>query len=142
MEKIDACKNGCMLFWGDDVEKDMCDKCGESRWKSDNNCELDDCDQDATLSKKKRPVKVLRYLPFIPRLQRLFMSSKTSQSMTWHEDGRTKYGMLRHPADGDAWIDFNQRYPDFAVDKMNIRLTLATDASGDIFFAAMFRKYQ
>nr|DAD35752.1 TPA_asm: hypothetical protein HUJ06_006392 [Nelumbo nucifera] len=53
MEKIDACKNGCMLFWGDDVEKDMCDKCGESRWKSDNNCELDDCDQDATLSRGK-----------------------------------------------------------------------------------------
>ena len=34
--------------------------------------------------KKKDPPKVLRYFPLKPRLQRLFMSSKTATHMRWH----------------------------------------------------------
>ena len=35
--------------------------------------------------------------------------------------------LLRHPADGDAWKDFDDKYPDFALDPRNLRLGLATD---------------
>ncbi|CAN1746087.1 hypothetical protein LINPERHAP1_LOCUS2678 [Linum perenne] len=35
--------------------------------------------------------------------------------------------MARHPRDGEAWIDFDNRYPDFASDPRNIRIGLATD---------------
>ncbi|KAL0307919.1 UNVERIFIED_CONTAM: hypothetical protein Scaly_2966500 [Sesamum calycinum] len=30
VEKIDACKNGCMLYWNDDIDLD-CKFCGEVR---------------------------------------------------------------------------------------------------------------
>ncbi|XP_021302502.1 uncharacterized protein LOC110430009 isoform X2 [Sorghum bicolor] len=76
---------------------------------------------------KRKPAKVLRYFPLIPRIQRLFSTTKTSDDMRWHDDGRTKEEKLRHPADGDAWKDFNDRNPDFAEDPRNIRLGLASD---------------
>ncbi|WVZ49712.1 hypothetical protein U9M48_001044 [Paspalum notatum var. saurae] len=47
--------------------------------------------------------------------------------MRWHDEGRTKDGKLRHPADGEAWRDFDARYPDFAADARNVRLSLASD---------------
>jgi hypothetical protein len=34
---------------------------------------------------------------------------------------------MSHPADGDAWQDFDKEYPEFARDARNIRLGLATD---------------
>ncbi|XP_066381574.1 uncharacterized protein [Miscanthus floridulus] len=34
---------------------------------------------------------------------------------------------MRHPADGEAWEDFNRRYPKFAADARNVRLGLASD---------------
>ncbi|KAL0455567.1 UNVERIFIED_CONTAM: hypothetical protein Slati_0895900 [Sesamum latifolium] len=33
MEKIDACKNSCMLYWKDDIDLDYCKFCGEVRYK-------------------------------------------------------------------------------------------------------------
>jgi hypothetical protein len=34
---------------------------------------------------------------------------------------------MSHPADGEAWQDFDRVYPDFAEDARNLRLGLATD---------------
>ncbi|KAL0443969.1 UNVERIFIED_CONTAM: hypothetical protein Slati_2119600 [Sesamum latifolium] len=34
MEKIDACKNGCMLYWKDDIDLDYCKFYGEARYKT------------------------------------------------------------------------------------------------------------
>jgi hypothetical protein len=34
---------------------------------------------------------------------------------------------MRHPADGNAWKDFDDTYPDFADDARNLRLAIATD---------------
>jgi hypothetical protein len=34
----------------------------------------------------------LRHFPLIPRLQRLFMCSKTAKEMRWHEEERSKDG--------------------------------------------------
>ncbi|KAL0457759.1 UNVERIFIED_CONTAM: hypothetical protein Slati_0403100 [Sesamum latifolium] len=31
MEKIDACKNGCMLYWKDDIDLDYSKFCGKAR---------------------------------------------------------------------------------------------------------------
>jgi len=47
--------------------------------------------------------------------------------MRWHDEGRTKDGKLRHPADGKAWEDFNDRNPNFATDARNVRLGLSSD---------------
>jgi len=34
-ERIDACRNDCMLYWKEDNLLDSCKVCGESRWKVD-----------------------------------------------------------------------------------------------------------
>jgi hypothetical protein len=40
---------------------------------------------------------------------------------------RKKDAMLRHPADGIQWRNFDRKYKDFAVEVRNIRLGLSTD---------------
>ena len=98
-EKIPACRNDYMLFWKDNKELDSCTVCGQFKWND--TIPLDEDGQPISLS-KKCPVKVLRWFPLIPRLQRLFMSQYTAPHMKWHVDSRTKDGVLRHPADGEA----------------------------------------
>ncbi|XP_047339912.1 uncharacterized protein LOC124943454 [Impatiens glandulifera] len=94
-EKIDTCKYSCMLFWKDDKDLECCKVCGYSRWKID----------ESTLAPRKKvngkniPNKVLLYFPLTPRLQRLYMCSKTAPSMRWHKDTRVDDEVLRHPAD-------------------------------------------
>jgi hypothetical protein len=55
------------------------------------------------------------------------MSHHTLPYMKWHTQGHTKYGVLRHPADGEAWKAFDSRYLDFTSDPQNVRLGLASD---------------
>ncbi|XP_019228167.1 PREDICTED: uncharacterized protein LOC109209365 [Nicotiana attenuata] len=113
-EKIHAFSNDCMLFRKEFANKNVneCKVCGASRWKND---------------ARKIPAKVLRYFPLKPRLQRLFMSSETSKAMRWHHEERNKDGVLRHPADSEAWKFFDSKYPEFAGDPRNVRLGLASD---------------
>nr|KYP44931.1 hypothetical protein KK1_033565 [Cajanus cajan] len=114
--KIDACPRNCMLYWGEDKNLETCKHCKKSRWK-----------QKGTNGKKKLPAKVLRYFPLKPRLQRLFMCSKTAKSMRWHALNSNPDGLLRHPRDGKAWKYFDQFHPEFALEPRNVRLGLATD---------------
>jgi len=46
---------------------------------------------------------------------------------------------MSHPADGEAWQDFDRQYPDFAEEARNIRLGLATDGFNP--FGNMNTKY-
>lgn len=122
-KKIHACPKDCILFRGEHAKKDVCPVCESSRWKKD-----DEKKTSSGKAKVKRiAAKVLHYFPLIPRIQRLFSTSKTSDDMRWHEEARTIDGKLRHPADGEAWKDFNDRYEDFAKDARNVRLGLASD---------------
>jgi hypothetical protein len=63
----------------------------------------------------------------IPRLQKFFISMKTASHMKWHYDQRTKDKVLWHPADGESWKTFDERYPEFAFDPCNVRLGFASD---------------
>jgi hypothetical protein len=47
--------------------------------------------------------------------------------MQWHDEACIKDGKLRHPADGDAWKEFDNRHRDFVGDARNVRLGLASD---------------
>lgn len=120
--KIHACPKDCMLFRGEHAKKDVCHVCESSRWKVVKENALS-CKPKG----KRKPAKVLRYFPLIPRIQRLFSTTKTSDDMRWHEEARTKDGKLRHPADGEAWKNFNDRHPEFAKDARNVRIGLASD---------------
>ncbi|KAK4406532.1 hypothetical protein Sango_0659700 [Sesamum angolense] len=50
IEKIHACKNGCMLYWKDDVDLEYCKFCGDARYKPV---------QGRDLHQKKSPYAIL-----------------------------------------------------------------------------------
>ena len=63
-----------------------------------------------------------------PRLRRMFATKEASEEAQWHKLKRQPSEKeISHLADGEAWQDFDQVYPDFAKDPRNIRLGLATD---------------
>ncbi|XP_070019575.1 uncharacterized protein [Nicotiana sylvestris] len=124
--KIDACPNECMLYWGDDANEETCKYYHISRWKPNergNNHHV----PATSKKKKKKPAKILRYFSLKPRLQRLFMCSKTAEHMRWHTEYSNKDGITRHPRDGEAWKRFDTIFPEFASDPRNVRLGLASD---------------
>lgn len=134
--KIDACPNDCMLYWKDHKNDISCHVCGASRWIEST---TESGQTEENKKEHKVSAKILRHFPLIPRLQRLFMCSETTTSLRWHHDDRSKDGKLRHPADGQAWKDFNGHHPEFAHDSRNIRLGLASDGFNP--FRAMNLKY-
>ncbi|XP_020977301.1 uncharacterized protein LOC107639764 [Arachis ipaensis] len=125
-EKIHACPNNCMLYWGEDKEKEMCKVCNRFRWKLDTKGGEIQESNDGNI-RKKVPAKVLRYFPLKPHLQRLFLSSKTAEAMRWHDVAPKEDGVMTHPRDSEAWKMFDLKNTSFAEDPRNIRLALATD---------------
>ncbi|XP_026397135.1 uncharacterized protein LOC113291866 [Papaver somniferum] len=123
---IDACENDCVLFWKENADKTSCPVCHASRWKT-TELNVDNESIRRTPRGKNIPVKQLRYFPLKPRLQRLFMSSKTASYMRYHAKRRPKDGVLRHPVDAETWKTFDKKHPEFAADPRNVRLALATD---------------
>ena len=81
----------------------------------------------------KIPVNILRYLPVIPRIQRLYMMEETARQMTWHKYGkRTEFDadgkqMLTHPSDGLAWKHFDEKHWEKAEEARHVRVTVGTD---------------
>jgi hypothetical protein len=74
------------------------------------------------------PVKVLWYLPVIPRIQRLYVTEESTKQMTWHKHGkRYNADKMVHPSDGDAWTHFDGIHHGKAEEVRNVRVALATD---------------
>ena len=94
-ESIHACPNDCMLCWEYDAEREVCKVCEASCWKDTKSTEV----SGSGKKKNRSPAKVLRYFPLKPRLQRLFMSSKTAAHMRWYGSATNNDGKLRHPRD-------------------------------------------
>jgi hypothetical protein len=119
-ESIHVCYNNCVLFRKEYKKHDNCPVCGLSRWK------------DA--ERKKIPQKVLRYFPLAPRLKRMFSTKEASEAAQWHKLKRHPIDKnMSHPADGEAWQDFDREYSDFAKNARNLRLGLATDGFNPFF---------
>ena len=72
-------------------------------------------------------MKVLWYLPIIPRFKCLFANEDDTKDLTWHVDRRKCDGMLRHPVDSSQWKKINHLYIDFRKEARNLRLGLAID---------------
>ncbi|XP_066354772.1 uncharacterized protein [Miscanthus floridulus] len=114
-ENIHVCKNNCVLFWKRYYKENVCPVCKASRW------------QDETGNKQVLH-KVLRHFSLLPRLKRIFASKRTSEETQWHKKMRMPVdNVMSHPADGEAWKEFDTREPTFADDSRNLRLALATD---------------
>ncbi|KAL0373220.1 UNVERIFIED_CONTAM: hypothetical protein Scaly_1003600, partial [Sesamum calycinum] len=117
-EKIHTCKNGCMLYWKDNIRLEYCKFCGDPRYKPT---------RDRNPQCKKSPFSVLRYLPLIPQPQRLYASPTTAEHMTWRACYQIEEGSMCHPSDAEAWRHFDQSYLDFTVEPHNVTLTLCTN---------------
>ncbi|KAL0294870.1 UNVERIFIED_CONTAM: hypothetical protein Sradi_6864100 [Sesamum radiatum] len=109
IEKIDACRNGCMLYWKDDVGLEYCKFCGDTRYKPS-------LERDP--HRKKSPYAVLRYLPLTPHLERLYSSRVTANHMTWHATHQREEGAMCHLSDAEAYKHFNRMYLDFAQEPL------------------------
>ena len=120
-KQIHACPKGCILFRKEYAEEKYCVKCESSRF-----LEVDS--GDGQKRQLAIPVKILRYLPFIPRIQRLYMIEESAKQMTWHKNGR-RYNPQKmvHPSDGEAWTRFDEIHPEKALEARNVRVALATD---------------
>ncbi|GLT41667.1 hypothetical protein SLA2020_157120 [Shorea laevis] len=118
-KKIDVCINDCFLYYGEQNKNlNACPVCGESRYEPRNM---------AAVRQKAVPRKSLWYLSITPRLQRLYMSRKTAEHMTWHLKCRDDSDEVIHPAGSEAWKHFDKTYPTFAEEPRNVRLGLCTD---------------
>ena len=120
-EQIHACPKGCVLFRNEHADATHCPKCKTSRFM----------EVDCGNGQKKQlniAEKILRYLPFIPRIQRLFMTEDTAKQMTWHKQGKRYHpDKMVHPSDGEAWRYFDEKHPDKAGESRNVRVAIATD---------------
>ena len=74
-ERIHACLKGCILFRKEHVEVKYYVKCKSSRF-----LEVDS--SDGQKRQLAVPVKILWYLPFIPRIQWLYMTEESTKQMT------------------------------------------------------------
>jgi hypothetical protein len=115
-QKIDMCPNFWMLYYLENVEMTECLTCGHSRYKPRTG-------RGKTLVAYKK----LRYFLITPRLQRLFMSPRTAEHITWHQAHDTVDGVMVHPSDGEAWKLFNSVHPHFSAESRNVHLGLCTD---------------
>jgi hypothetical protein len=119
-EKIDVCKDNCMLFYKEHKNETKYLKCGKSRF-------VEVVNKDVEKVTTKIAHKQLRYMPLVPQMKRLFLSKKTARHMRWHKEGvRENDQVMMHPSDSEAWKVVNDFDADFTMDARNVRTGLAT----------------
>ena len=99
-----------------------CPKCRSSRYKQKRNSE-----DNGQIEKEGNALKVVWYLPNVPRLKRLFANPKDAKNLRWHATERRCDRLLRHPTDSMQWKNIDQEFPKFGEECINIRFGLATD---------------
>jgi len=117
-----------MLYYLENAKLTECMTCEHSHYKP-------------RISRGKTLVgyKKLRYFPITPRLQRLFMSPRIVEHMTWHQSHDAVDGVMVHPSDDEAWKHFNSVHPHFLVESRNVHLGLCTDGFNSFgSFAALY----
>jgi hypothetical protein len=120
-EQIDACVNGCVLFRKKHTDAMHYPKCKSSRFE-----EVPAA--DGQMKQTDIAQKIVQYLPFVPRIQRLYMTEETSNQMTWHKHSiRYSPEKMVHTLDGEAWQYFDGQHPEKACEVRNVRVALATD---------------
>jgi hypothetical protein len=84
-----------------------CSVCNHPRYKCKRARDKKKSDNEI---KTEIPYKGVWYLPIIPCLKRFFANPREANLMCWHEDGRNKDKMLRHPADVVQWTNIDRKY--------------------------------
>ena len=56
------------------------------------------------------------------------MSKERAQYARWHKEKRVAVeNEIRHPADGEAWKEFDDTFKSFVDDPRSLRLAITTD---------------
>ena len=117
---IDGCLNGCVLFDLPDLKNlDRCPNCSAPRFKD--------------MFNRNRPLKVLRFFPPTPRLQRFFRIPVLAKLMRWHKENQSTDGKVRYPADSMAWKALDNMDPSifdtmgFGQEITDVRLQISCD---------------
>ena len=108
--------NFCMLSYLENIESTKCKTYEHSHYKHITN-------KGRTLVAHRK----FRYFMITLRLQRLFISLKTVERMTWHQSHDVVDGVMVHPSIGEAWKLFSSKHPHFSAKSRNVRLGLCTD---------------
>ncbi|CAA7045955.1 unnamed protein product [Microthlaspi erraticum] len=117
-DNIHACKNDCILYRKQYADLTSCPRCNASRWE---------VDKHTREEKNGIPAKVLRYFPIKDRFRRMFRSKRMAEDLCWHFSNASGDGTMRHPCDSLTWAQINNKWPQFASEKRNLRLGLSTD---------------
>jgi len=83
-ERIHACPNDYIIYWGKYKDNVSCPICETSRYKK-----KDRPEELEVKDKKQIPAKVFWYFPVIPRLERLFANPAIAKLLRWHAEQRT-----------------------------------------------------
>jgi hypothetical protein len=120
-EQMHACPKGYVLFRKEYAEAKYCSKCKSSRF-------MEVYSGDGQKRRLNIPLTILWHLPFIPRIQRLYMTEESAKQMTWHKNGK-QYNpdKMVHASDGEAWKDFDAIHREKVEEARNVRAALATD---------------
>jgi hypothetical protein len=95
-EKIDVCKDNCMIFYKEHKNEKKCLKCGKPRF-------IEVVNEDGEIVMTKTAHKQLGYMPLTPRMKRLFISNKTTRHMRWHKEGVCENDQVMvHLSDSEA----------------------------------------
>jgi len=77
--------------------------------------------------RKLAPIKVVWYLPIIPRFRRMYHNAQDAKNLRWHSEERICDGKLRHPAYSPQWAKVDHDYPNFGKEPRNLHLALSSD---------------
>jgi hypothetical protein len=115
-QKIDMCPNFCMLYYLENVELTECMTPGHSHYKP-----------RTGKGKTLMAYKKFGYFLITPRLQRLFMSPRTIEHITWYQSHNAVDGVMAHPSDDEAWKYLSSVHCHFLDESKNVRLGLYID---------------
>jgi hypothetical protein len=90
-QKINMCLNFCMFYYLENTDLIKCKTCGHAWYKP-------------RIGKGRNLVthRKLRYFPLTSRLQRLFMSTKIVEHMTWNHSHDAVDRAMKHLFDGET----------------------------------------
>ena len=57
----------------------------------------------------------------------MFQSPKTAKDLIWHAQGEEFDGKMHHLSDSPSWKVIDHRWPGFATDAKNLRLSIFVD---------------
>ena len=88
-QKIHSCPNDCVLYKNEYADLSKCPKCETSRYKKKKKVHSNCGDERKN---KRQPLKVMWYLPIVPRLKRLFANANNTKKLRWHGNDRVSNG--------------------------------------------------